>query len=260
MPRDETGKRNQGQALPESYLSASNPALPAEQREVEDPDVSNGADHRKEKQQMSILAPNALSLWMQTWLPIILSGLVLIAIMVQAYIYKKQWDAMQEGLKETRVSRELENAAFVGTKGASFPDGGLHIGQWQRIHVTLINTGKTPAFNLRVTQGWGIGPLGPSDFVPPNAGLAPKGQSTVMPNYDALVAFTIPDVTQEDLNAINNFQRFIYVWGTIDYDDIFGKPHWTRFCLMHHPTTNVFDSCGHWNECDYQYQSSQKPK
>lgn len=166
---------------------------------------------------------------------------------------------MQEGLRETRISREIENAAFVGTTTTTLVSGPLQAGEWLQIHVHVVNTGKTPAFNLIVVhQGWMMSPIDPSQFIAPPTESVPKGRSTVTPGADNVVSFWIPKLTQEDVDAINGFQKFIYIWATIEYDDIFGKHHWTKFCLMHHPTMITFDSCAHGNECDYQYRADEK--
>jgi hypothetical protein len=192
-------------------------------------------------------------------LTLIFSGLLVIATWTYTIYSRKQLDAvteqarlMNEGLKESVKTRELENAAFIGTKGAKWNQP-LHVGEWQKISVTIINTGKTPAFNLKVEQGWVFQEAEPTDLNMQQRGPA-SGIATVIPGVDNLIEFYIPNLTEEDVSAITNFKKLITVYGKIKYDDIFGKPHWTNFCLTHHPTTEVFDICTKGNESDYQYQ------
>src|SRR5437870_11328674 len=59
---------------------------------------------------------NRRSSSLQVILPSVFSTLVLGAIIIQAVIYYKQWQAMQGTLAEMRTSRELENRAWIGMK------------------------------------------------------------------------------------------------------------------------------------------------
>src|SRR6266496_3065472 len=70
-----------------------------------------------------------------------LSLLVLIAIVVQAYIYLRQWEAMRHTLYEMRATRELENRAWVGVKHVRFEQ----IQSGIAINATYINSGNSPA-------------------------------------------------------------------------------------------------------------------
>src|SRR5688572_4701832 len=42
-----------------------------------------------------------------------LNVLILFAIAVQAYIYRGQWEVMERTIEEAKISRELENRAYV---------------------------------------------------------------------------------------------------------------------------------------------------
>lgn len=187
--------------------------------------------------------------------------LIFAAIVVQAYIYRKQWQAMQAGLQEARMSREIENAAFIGMKGAIFEKPPLRAGERQRIIATIINTGRTVALNYRVEQGHSISAMGLLDFIPPfTDGVNPDPPRMVIPGVDSSLSFWIPALTQTDIDLLNGAKKYLIVWAKIEYEDIFGNPHWTTFSLFHHPGTTIFHPCAHGNDCDYRHPNGEKPE
>jgi hypothetical protein len=159
---------------------------------------------------------------------------------------------MKEALRETRISRELENAAFVGIKSAKL-DEPLHVGPWQKITIIIIDSSRSPAFNLNVKQDWALQAKEPSDLTPRSPDQ-PARKGTVTPGVDSAIHFWIPNLTSQDVDDVTNFRKLIYLFGKIEYDDIFGKHHWTSFCLSHHPTTQDLDVCVNGNDSDYQYR------
>lgn len=185
-------------------------------------------------------------------MPIILNFLILVVIAGHAFYFQVQWDAMKAALKETRISRELENAAFVGIKSGKL-DEPLHVGTSQKITIIILDSSRTPAFNLNVQQDWALRASEPPDLTPrPMDQPARKG--TVTPGVDSAIHFWIPNLTAQDVDDITNFRKFIYVFGKIEYDDIFGNHHWTNFCLQQHPTTQDMDVCVNGNDSDYQFK------
>ena len=50
-------------------------------------------------------------------------------------------------------------------------------------------------------------------------------------------------LTHEIIDQINKRNLFLYVWGKIEYDDIFGQHHTTNFCAFKVDQTNNFGGC-----------------
>ena len=131
---------------------------------------------------------------------------------------------MQGTLAEMRTSRELENRAWIGMKSMEFqnvPDGVDLVASYE-------NSGNTPAKVTVVYEARNLSEP-PADDIPytPIAhsgsvlALFPKTQ------YSGLVAHfkgmpVIPDPKTPD-------DQF-YIFGSLDYDDIFGHHHRTNFC------------------------------
>src|SRR5215210_3495245 len=97
-----------------------------------------------------------------------LSLLVFIAIAVQAYIYRRQWEAMEDSLAETRkIVDQNERAVKVAERGIEVAQNaayieqrayvgiqrmtveGLDEGRCPILNITWINGGKTPAWRFR---------------------------------------------------------------------------------------------------------------
>ncbi len=237
MPSKKTSKRDKGQTLAESHLPAANAALPAEQPKAEHTHAHDPANNRQEKQQMTaILAPSALSLWMQTWLPIIFSFLVIVVIIVQAYIYKKQWGAMRGTLEEMKLSREMENRAWIGVKSVEFeedPHGGY------RIAMAVVNGGNTPANVTIEYVGRDLDGPPPDDASYGDLANKPS-QLVLFPHQEFrnnLVSVAKPPVIVNPKTPGHAW----YIYGTLKYDDIFGHPHSTKFCYF----THVVEMNGH---------------
>src|SRR5258708_7482133 len=153
MQSKKTVKENRGPALPNHHVRAPDSALLAVQTEVKHADSRTRAYDRTEKQKMAaIFTPSPFSLWMQTWLPIIFSGLLLLVIVVQAYIYKKQWEAMNKQFTAStsaeRAHVMFESITLHGIKEVA--DGSESDG---KIYVTYVmrNYGKTPAWTTNIT-------------------------------------------------------------------------------------------------------------
>ena len=50
-------------------------------------------------------------------------------------------------------------------------------------------------------------------------------------------------MTKELATGINQGTLFIYIWGTVKYEDIFGQQRETDFCLRSKPKTREFHIC-----------------
>ena len=109
----------------------------------------------------------------------------------------------------------------------------------------LVNTGSTPARNVRVRIGAEIIPYSEAetfDYALPKE--IAKASTVAAPhqtyNLSAMIANFVPDA---EVAAIKQGQsKALTVWGVVTYDDIFGESHTTRFAqwLFWNPNNTVY--------------------
>jgi hypothetical protein len=120
------------------------------------------------------------------------------------------------------------------------------------IRVTFKNTGRTPALKVRAaTYRTTIPTEVSSIFVLPDRVYAAKGyvsQGTIDPD-STRYADLVYSLTEEDVRRIDHIEVRIYVYGRIEYEDVFGTPRWTTFCTFLLPGGD-FALCNKNNEID----------
>lgn len=109
----------------------------------------------------------------------------------------------------------------------------------------LVNTGSTPARNVRIWIGARIIPHPQAEafnYARPNEVAKATGVCAPHQNYglSAIVADLIPDVEVPDIK--HGRTGALTVWGIVTYDDIFGEHHTTKFgqWLFWYPNQNVY--------------------
>ncbi len=125
--------------------------------------------------------------------------------------------------------KTMETEAIMGQRAwvSAEPKEIVMVGPFTAfVQVHVINTGKTPAFNVSnvVTCA---GPLKLySNIISKPDDLPQRGSGMIPPGQDSILHTSPIDRTLiEDC----------FVKGTVWYDDIFGKHHWSQFCYF---TTN----------------------
>ena len=165
------------------------------------------------------------------WLPVFISAVVLVVIIAQSVIYKRQLDAMfsqgqtmQDTLTEMRTSRELENRAWIGVKSIEAVDG--HGGV--TIKLTFINGGNSPAIVTMKIEGKVRYDSPPDDFqFPP---FETMGSSlTLFPGQEYVHHILLPGKLPVFAKPATPDHAF-YLYGDLDYDDTFKRRHTTKFC------------------------------
>jgi hypothetical protein len=219
---------NRAVAVPDERL-CEEPCKPAPQSET--------SDHAKEKNCSMYKPPDStLALW----------GVLLGAVV--ALIYFMQWFAMDQAMK-------VDQRAWVGPMIVqhmhAIPETGV------RVQLTLSNSGRTPAFISRIQKN--------SQFMdgnltelPPDAALKEdfSGRAVVFPNQPGIgVDIPAPDYGVDDMNAIRDKKKTLNFYGMVEYSDIFGKGHFTKFCYHYVVTWGPlpfegFVSCKKYNDTD----------
>jgi hypothetical protein len=128
-----------------------------------------------------------------------------------------------------------------------------------RMQVTFRNSGKTPALHIRFASWmWATDSLvdGPSEAQLRELEVYMK---TIKVRYVAapgasrkviiLDNGTSRNMVTSNYQDIQNRKRFFYVFGQVDYDDVYQRSHTTRFCLwLAEPETKQLAHCQNDNE------------
>jgi hypothetical protein len=214
----------------------------------------------------------------QRWLAMGVALLLLLTC-VFSFLSWLEWRSLRNAEEESRRIQQLGARAYVFVKGAAeYPKAGDP--KWAAVVVTSINTGRTPALNgqfeyilehrdtpvpeetvvnqrdwsghrivfppsLEVTTGVGMIETDAGG----NSGGPPKGpRKSPAAAGDATassIAGAAPGGVSQPESAGGN-----YVYGLIEYDDVFKVHHWTKFCFFHAPETAGWSRCSTFNASD----------
>ncbi|HEY5838412.1 MAG TPA: hypothetical protein VIT19_05195 [Pyrinomonadaceae bacterium] len=189
--------------------------------------------------------------------------LIFLAILVQALIYRRQWDAMQASLYENRKlvaqneravkaaedSVEIGHRAYVLVSSAK-PDFSSE--QSFIVEFELTNYGNTPANYVRVSHRLELLKEEPKNLKNSSIDWNTPRSSIIAPHSSHPVPYRIKlDISREQYQAFHSKALRLYFWGSIRYRDIFGKIHYSRFRLVHFPGQGPkFGDCQGGNEAD----------
>jgi len=170
-----------------------------------------------------------LSQWLKTWLPIIISGLVLLAVIAQALIYKRQLEVMASG--------ERAYLGFTGMKVTQLAEG-----RPIKAFITLENIGKTPAWNL--TTDIKVYIAARPQFEDLDFGSVPLQTSFMPPGMSKDVNFMgVGQISAKDIADINAGVLKLITIGEVRYRDFQGEDRVYPFCVIFEPEQKIFNMC-----------------
>jgi hypothetical protein len=150
-----------------------------------------------------------------------------------------------QALNATIANFQQDQRAWVVAKGIG---GQPKLDQPWTIEVQFTNTGRTPAKNAEFSCN--TTPLKSEDdltFKPVPFGrptlVAPQDQSSCV-----LEPMTIPKVTQQVLDFLQRRDLTVFVYGSVIYEDVFGKHHWLKFCRAMSPDGSRWENCSKYND------------
>jgi hypothetical protein len=179
-------------------------------------------------------------------------GLIVVAIL-QATLFFRQLVYMRKGLEDARISANAAkdgalaasesariakqsmiagNRAYVHFNGCDwrshghFDDDRLY---W-RIHPKWINTGNTPTRGLNLVVNFAIVDIPIDDDF---AFRADRQDLPTIIRAHGEVSSLI-EVSADDLEAVQNNKKYLYIWGIAWYRDVFPESpeHITKFCVV----------------------------
>jgi hypothetical protein len=184
--------------------------------------------------------------WLKRWkillqllVPSIFSIAILLVVVWQAIIYKRQWEVMQKQLAQAKAIQESSDRAWIVVKGAALKKP-IKVGERAAAKVLFTNTGKTPAQET-VTLTWiVISKPTPKEKLE-RTDISERSSGTHAPGVEYEADIETQDaLTREEVDALISDSYRLYVYGTISYDDVFGH-HWTDdFCLFNRPAETTY--------------------
>jgi hypothetical protein len=183
----------------------------------------------------------------------LLNACIVIAIVFQAFIYRKQWDAMQGQLavmREAQKSFAIGERAYLIIEDVAFIEKGIH----PRLLYTLYNGGRTPAFNVRSETEASLGTEPPTDKL--RSLGHPHGDTVDMPaGTRKQVQGTNPkfSVTNAQWGAVNAGSLTFFVRGIFRYKDFQDIERVLPFCVGYDVSLNRF---AHYKAADYSEKTN----
>lgn len=158
--------------------------------------------------------------------------------------------SVDKSLGATIDNFHLEQRAWVGVSTMALTV--ILENEPLRAEAEITNSGKTPAFKVRIDKA-GIqtnyGPLDVDDFIASGKWkkpTQPRSSPTIFPNSGVKIPFhTDQNLTEMWVKQIADHVLWVYIFGDIYYRDAFGIEHMTEFCGHYDPPTRRFDGCPH---------------
>lgn len=107
--------------------------------------------------------------------------------------------------------------------------------------VIILNSGKSPALNVKSRMRIMAFPAN-HDFVPDYRDLRGNSIGVLQPQMK-LIAKSLPSyrsVNDSDITSLKNRTMILYLYGEIQYEDIFRTSHKTTYCYVLAPNLNSF--------------------
>ncbi len=207
-----------------------------------------------------------------------LTALIFLVTCVYSYFSWGQWSSMEKALGETKRNRELEYRAYVGTKGIVCPVRADNPA-WCDVIVISTNSGRTPGLSGKFKYAIEHRETPPPDDTILNQPDLPGSKIVFAPLTDTQTTIGLigtrmadtlvsppsgPTMEREPKKKTPgapapvvpslippqslHFSSGYYVFGVIEYNDIFGKQHWTKFCYFNTPGTSGWINCPTFND------------
>jgi hypothetical protein len=162
-------------------------------------------------------------------------------------------DNARASIRAAQNSLHIDQRAWVGVSDITKPD--FAVDKPFVTKVLVKNTGKTPAKDVTVT--FAIRPGDPNNPDPSKLPAQPAGSHGVLlPNIetemplDATHSAAGGKLSQSVFDQINSGQITMLVYGTIEYEDVFGYRHWVKSCAYFNLRSKTFAQCKTYNDID----------
>jgi hypothetical protein len=172
----------------------------------------------------------------------------------QAIAARNATTIAKEAFEQQVRTFEQDQRAWISLKGIKLLNP-LQANKPLSARGTLINTGKTPAFETgaAATVVATHEPLNIDKFRKLGRKIDPKipSKATFPSNIDwFLDASTTEPLSEQEVQGIKINRFYIYYFGDVTYFDAFGNSRSTQFCGIYDPTSNDFSLCKEHNHAN----------
>jgi hypothetical protein len=157
------------------------------------------------------------------------------------------WRSTSDLVKQSEKHSERELRAYVGIR--QNPTRNMQSVPTTTIYIYFKNHGKTPARNVRfLFNGPAVFDHEETAVFPPPVDLS-LARTLMQPGMrHTFFKEVSTEPIREHWDALRAGQRFVFIWGKIEYTDVFDKSHWTTFRLGL-PGGMIAE--GEWSDCRY---------
>jgi hypothetical protein len=169
-----------------------------------------------------------------------------LAASIYAVIAYRQWHDSGHNFR-------VDQRAWLGVSQMSLNE--MHAPDPVTAMVTVTNFGKTPALHVKI-----IYTIHPSDTQVDISEYSqhsvekldskPLSQSVLFPNANMMLFPSILNPDETGIEAVKTGHKFIYIFGTIEYGDIFKETHSTHFCNLYNHNVKAFHTCDTYNSAN----------
>jgi hypothetical protein len=176
------------------------------------------------------------------WLPIIIS---LLGAAIASY---SAWQATKSaGYAKDNVRVGLR--AYLGVQTMNF--GKITEGERTKVEVIIENTGRTPAMNVTLTSRLDYRDSDISDDPDYRTQPEPESKLSILSGFShPAIVFGERGLFKNEVEDLVNQKTRFYSYGVIQYDDVFGERHTTKYCGWYNFEKTSFTSCRNHNQID----------
>ncbi len=145
---------------------------------------------------------------------------------------KKAVIVATEQTKQVKDQFRLEQRAWIGS---NIVRGPVEAEKQIKASVEIVNTGRTPAKNLKVAARFDFG--GVPDFTKVD-GVKRTSSVVVFPQQKIFLNRALADI--DVAQKVIAGEVTLYILGKVTYDDVFNRRQWFTFCYFYDPTTKKY--------------------
>jgi hypothetical protein len=176
----------------------------------------------------------------------VLNVLIFAAILVQALIYRRQWDSMEQSVELAREALRIGHRPVIGVKTTTFvyPQPG----DWPMAEVVWENSGSGMAQQCRVFSMLDIRrEQSPAPFF--DISQKPEGvRSLAINGTRTSFAVGVEQITPQDIHDIIHDNAWVFVYACVEYTSGRGDEYFTQYCVRYDPRVTKFGEVGDFNQ------------
>jgi hypothetical protein len=179
----------------------------------------------------------------KVWVESIFSLALVIVVVIQALIYSRQAKTLDAQEKIMSQNMMYSQRAYVAV-----PKGGAHTAnKIVYFSLTVVNSGKTPANNVRIGYRVQFSKKEPTGKIE-NESLEWTHIGVITPGGDFIQSAESARATLEESALLSADRLYSYCRGIIYYEDIFRETQHTTFCFRRQLNTESLRPCDTGNE------------